>query len=339
MIRAGIVGISGYSGRETLALLLKHPNVRVTYVSANNTKGPVTDIWPQFQKQTALHCDTFQMTAAAELCDLLFLAVPHTVAMSIVPGLIKANKRVIDLSADYRLKDPGQYAQWYGKDHTDPANLPAAVYGLPELFREKIRTASLIANPGCYPTAAILALAPLVSTHADLIQSIFIDAKSGISGAGKKAAAPFMFCELNENFTAYKVLKHQHAPEIGQVLNLLSERSLPCHFVPHLLPVNRGIFETVYVTLKKKVVLSDLHAVYQRFYKTEPFVRVLSSGQQPELKNVCHTNFADIGLASDPDGTLLVITSAIDNLLKGAAGQAVQNMNIMCYFEETLGLK
>ena len=338
MIKVGIVGISGYSGEATLELLLKHPDVRVTYVSANNTKGKIVDIWPQLAGKTNHYCEKFDYKKAVALCDLVFLAVPHTVSMTIAPKLLDAGIPVIDLSGDYRLSTAYQYKKWYGTAHKDIANLGEAVYGLPELYREDIKKAKLVSNPGCYPTAALLALAPFVSIHGNSVQSIIIDAKSGVSGAGRKASVALNFCEVNENFKAYKVLNHQHAPEIDLYLSKISHKPVKINFVPHLLPVNRGILETIYVHLDQKVLKSVLHKVYKQFYKTEPFVRIVPLDEQPELKNVVGTNMCDIGLAISADKRLLVITSAIDNLIKGAAGQAVQNMNIMSGFKETAGL-
>lgn len=338
MRKIGIVGISGYSGATILKLLLRHPHVRVSYVSANNTEGRVSDIWPRLRGKTNLVCKKFNAEEAAGLCDLVFLAVPHTVSMEVTPKLLRSNVRVIDLSGDYRLKTARQYEKWYEAKHTDIGNLSKAVYGLPELYREDIKKARLIANPGCYPTAALLALAPLAASHAGYIESIAIDAKSGVSGAGRKASLLLNFCEVHESFKAYKALNHQHVPEMELYLSKVAGKMLPIDFVPHLLPVNNGILETIYVRLKEKVFLKDIHSVYTRFYKTEPFVRVLEPHVQPELKNVTGTNDCDIGLTAGRNGRLLVVTSAIDNLVKGAAGQAIQNMNIMCGFKEEDGL-
>lgn len=339
MIKIGIVGVSGYSGGTLLDLLLKHPEVRVTYVSANNTTGKISDIWPHLTGKTALICRKFDLKKAVLNCDLLFLAVPHTVSMAITPGLLKAGIAVIDLSGDYRLKSLSQYKKWYGKPHTDGKNLSNAVYGLPELYREDIKHTDLIANPGCYPTAALLALSPFISTYGHLAESIIIDAKSGTSGAGRKANVALNFSEVNENFKAYKVLNHQHAPEIDQYLSKISQAPIKVDFVPHLLPVHRGILETIYVPLNDKITASTLHTVYNRFYKIEPFIRIVSPGQQPELKNVVGTNMCDIGIELSKNNRLLVITCVIDNLLKGAAGQAIQNMNLMNGFKETMGLE
>jgi len=336
VINVGIIGISGYTGKMLLKILLTHPNVRITYIAAGTTKGKVADIHPEFAGQIQLECDEFDLDKATSSCDLIFIAVPHTKSLEITPGLLKAKKRIIDLSADYRLKKPSVYKQWYGVTHSDTASLAKAVYGLPELYREDIKKADLIANPGCYPTAAILGLAPLVSASNNNIVSITIDAKSGVSGAGRKATLGLHFCEVNENFKAYKVLEHQHAPEINQCLSQLAGHEIDINFVAHLLPINQGIYETIYVQMKNEISLNKIHQLYKKFYKTEQFVRVLELGQQPEIKNIVHTNLCDIGLAAK--GNLLVITSTIDNLVKGASGQAVQNMNIMCGFKEDTGV-
>lgn len=340
MINAGIVGISGYSGCTLLEILLKHKDVRVPYVSANNTQGAVTAIWPHLAGRTDLICQKYDENEAILHCDVVFLAVPHTTAMAIAPSLLKAKKRVIDLSGDYRLKAKGAYKTHYGKTHTDVKNLKTAVYGLPELYREKIKKANLISNPGCYPTCAILALAPAITSFGQDILNIAIDAKSGTTGAGRKATLGLSFSEVNENFKAYKVLHHQHEPEIEAYLSKIAggSKTIDVHFVPHLLPVKRGILSTIYAAFKGRKSLSKIHSIYKKFYKTEKFVRVLEAGQQPELKNVVGTNFCDIGLAVSSNGKMLVVTSAIDNLMKGASGQAVQNLNIMCGFNEVEGL-
>ncbi|MBU0468404.1 MAG: N-acetyl-gamma-glutamyl-phosphate reductase [Candidatus Omnitrophica bacterium] len=338
MIRAGIVGISGYSGFTALDLLLKHPNIIVKYVSANNTTGKISDIWPKLSGRTNLVCDKFDLKKAVELCDVIFLAVPHTISMKIVPDLLTAKKTVIDLSGDYRLSTSSAYEKWYGTPHVDVKNLKKAVYGLPEIYRASIKKSKFISNPGCFPTAALLGLAPISSIFSDLIDSIIIDAKSGVSGAGKKASVALNYSETNENFKAYKVLNHQHGPEIDKYLSKFANKNMSVDFVPHLLPCTRGILETIYVRLNNKLSLNTLHKIYKRFYKTEPFVRIADIGQQPELKNVTGTNYCDIGLSISKDNRLVVITSVIDNLVKGASGQAIQNMNIICGFNETLGL-
>ncbi len=338
MVRVGIVGISGFSGKVLLDILLNHKDVRVTYVAANSTTGPVDVIWPEFKNRTDLVCQKYDADTAIAQCDVLFLALPHTESMNVAGKLLAAGKKVIDLSADYRLKKIPVYKKWYHTDHKDPRNLAKAVYGLSEIYRAKVKKAKLLSNPGCYPTAALLALAPLVSIHPQKIASIAIDAKSGVSGAGKKIAEGFMFPFVNENFKAYRVLNHQHTPEIAQYLSNMAAKALDVTFVPHLLPIDSGILETIYISLNGKMKAESVIALYKKFYKTETFVRVLDAGQQPELRNVVRTNFCDIGIAVSENRKMIVITAAIDNLVKGASGQAVQNMNIMYGFNETEGL-
>ncbi len=338
VIKVGIVGISGFAGKVLLDILLRHKGVRVTYVAANSTTGPVDVIWPEFRNRTDLVCEKYNADAAIEQCDIVFLALPHTESMNVVGKLLSAGKKVIDLSADYRLKKLPVYKKWYHADHKDPKNLAKAVYGLCEVYRNKIRKASLIANPGCYPTAALLGLLPIVSIHSKKIVSVVIDAKSGVTGAGRKVAEAFMFPFVHDNFKAYRVLQHQHTPEIAQYAGYFAEKNIPVTFVAHLLPLNVGIQETIYITLNSRVKAERIVEMYKKFYKTEMFVRVLDLGQQPEIKNVANTNFCEIGLAVSEDGKMLVVTSVIDNLVKGASGQAVQNMNIMFGFNETEGL-
>ena len=335
MLRVGIVGAKGYTGEELIKILIRHPGVRLTYL-ADKLEKPVSlaEVFPRFKKVSQLVCEDFSVDKAAAQCDLLFLALPHTVSMEAAPKLIRKGKKIIDLSADYRLKNPGVYKEWYHKAHKDKKNLKRFVYGLPELYRQKIKKSDLIANPGCYPTAAILGIVPaLISGLADP-GGIIIDAKSGVSGAGKKASVDLLYVELNENFKGYKFNAHQHSPEINQELSKVSVSRLNVVFCPHLLPLNRGIFETIYIRLKKAASAEKIEALYQKFYKTEPFVRVRPIGQLPQIKDVVGTNFCDIGLVVDEPRKLLIVTSTIDNLVKGASGQAVQNMNISCGFDE-----
>lgn len=337
MINVGIIGISGYSGKLILKILLNHPEVRVAYIAADTTRGDIQDIHPEFKGKTNLICAPLDLKKALSLCDLFFVAVPHTQAMKIIPRLLLAKKKVIDLSADYRFSSKSEYEKYYHQSHADPENLSKAVYGLPELYREDIKKAFLVANPGCYPTASILSLAPVVATLGENIEHIIIDAKSGVSGAGRKATIELMYAEMSQNFKAYKILSHQHAPEINLYLKKLSTKTPKVKFVPHLAPLNVGIFETIYVCLKKSFKKEKIASIYYKFYKKEPFVRIFGLEKQPEIKNVSHTNYCDIGLTVL--GNTIVITSAIDNLMKGASGQAVQNMNIMCGFEEKEALE
>ncbi|TBR18318.1 N-acetyl-gamma-glutamyl-phosphate reductase, partial [bacterium] len=295
----------------------------------------ISKVFPQFSSQLDMLCAKPDIKDIVKKCDLVFLALPHTLSMEWAPKLLKAGKRVIDLSADYRINDLALYKKFYGVEHKDKINLKTAVYGIPELYRSKIKSAKLVANPGCYPTAAILALAPLVSIGAIDISSIIIDAKSGVSGAGKKLVKEMLFNEVNEDFKAYKINTHQHMPEIEQILSKLSGGKVGLTFVPHLLPVNRGILETIYLN-KNKNKIQNAISLYEKFYKNEKFVRVRKEGEFPALKDVVGTNFCDIAIMDC--GDTLIVISAIDNLLKGASGQAVQNMNIMCGLPEGCGL-
>ncbi|MBM3255034.1 MAG: N-acetyl-gamma-glutamyl-phosphate reductase [Candidatus Omnitrophica bacterium] len=339
MINVGIIGVTGYAGEELIRILLNHPQVRITNLSAKIDKPlAIEQIFPKFSGRINLVCTLPDIKNIIASCELVFLALPHTVSMGLVPKLLKAGKKVIDLSADYRLKNTALYEKFYKLAHKDKPNIKKAVYGLPELYRVKIKGAKLLANPGCYPTAAILGLAPLVALDLLDLPSIIIDAKSGVSGAGRRADEAMLFAEVNEDFRAYKINVHQHSPEINQELSGLAGKKLAVTFVPHLLPLNKGILETIYVKKAKNVKLKakNLQEMYKKFYQREPFVRIKKEGEYPRLKDVVGTNFCDIGIADF--GESVIIVSAIDNLLKGASGQAVQNMNIMYNFPEAMGL-
>jgi N-acetyl-gamma-glutamyl-phosphate reductase len=336
VINAGIIGATGHTGEELISVLLKHPYVRISRLYNTSESGiRISDAFPQFKGRLDLVCSKPDTKDIKAHCDVVFLALPHTVSMSFTPKLLKSGLKVIDLSADYRLKNAGIYEKYYCKKHKDTANLKNAVYGLPELYRAKIKNAKLVANPGCYPTSAILGLAPLVAFGLADDKSIIIDAKSGVSGAGKKLDKSLLFIEANEDFRAYKVNTHQHMPEICGILSRLAGKNVPVTFVPHLLPLNRGILSTMYLKKAKKSRL-NLVSLYKKFYKKEPFVRIKEEGAFPRIKDVAMTNFCDIGIKEDKDSVIVI--SAIDNLLKGASGQAVQNMNIMYKFPETTAL-
>ena len=341
MVDVGIVGVTGYTGEELLGILLRHPHVRITQVCAKiDSPREIPEIFPKFKGKIGLVCKEPDIKEIIAKCDLVFLALPHTVSMEMAPKLLRAGKPVIDLSADYRLRDPKIYEKFYKTKHRDKINLTRSVYGLPEIYRARIREAKLIANPGCYPTASILALAPLIALNLADTESIIIDAKSGVTGAGRKITEDFIFSEVNENFKAYKVNVHQHMPEIDQELSKLAARHINVTFVPHLLPLNRGILVTVYVKRSPKSPKTpkspDILNLYKKFYNKEPFVRVRNAGDFPQLKDVVGTNFCDIGIKCEAKS--FIVVAAIDNLLKGAAGQAVQNMNIMYNFPEYTAL-
>jgi len=338
MIRVGIIGATGYTGEELLKILIRHPHVKITYLSAKIDKEQnIDEIFPYLRNRVNIRCEILDIQKAISKADLFFLALPHTISFKIAPILLNHKKKVIDLSADYRLKNFNVYKNWYKVIHKDKANIKRAVYGLPELYREKIKKAILIANPGCYPTGVILAICPALTSGIVRPDSIIIDAKSGVTGAGRKASLNFFYSEVNETLKAYKINAHQHIPEINQELSSLSGKNIDVSFVPHLVPMNRGILETIYLRLKTKVAFKQILKTYKRFYQVEPFVRIIESGL-PSIKNVCETNFCDIGFKLDKEKQMLIIVSVIDNLLKGAAGQAVQNMNIMQNFPETTGL-
>lgn len=338
-LRVGVVGATGYTGEELVRILSRHPNAEVTYVSGKDDRNEkIQEIFPYLRNTLDLKCNAFSLEEAIEKTDLVFLSLPHTLSMQSAPLFLKAGKRVVDISADYRLQDTKTYEKFYKTAHQDAAHLREAVYGLPELNREKIKTAKLIANPGCYPTGSILGLTPGLASGVFDETSIQIDAKSGVTGSGRKADKALHFSEVNESLKAYRLFEHQHVPEIDQALSGVSKKPVSVVFVPHLVPINRGILSTIYVKLAKKMNTEELIAVYKKFYAHEPFVKVYDAGRLPEIKHVVNTNFCDIGLKVNEEKNLAVIVTAIDNLQKGAAGQAIQNMNIMCGFEETAGL-
>ncbi len=338
-IRVGVVGATGYTGEEIVKILAKHPQAELTYVSGKEDRDvKIQDIFPYLKNSLDLECRAFSFEEAAEKCDLVFLSLPHTVSQEFAPRFLKAKIKVIDVSADYRLKDEAIYEKFYKVKHKDLVSLRQAVYGLPEANRDKIKSATLIANPGCYPTGSILGILAGAKKGVLDLDSIIIDAKSGVTGAGRKAEKALNFSEVNESFKAYKLFEHQHVPEINQELERATRKEVSVVFVPHLLPINRGILSTIYVKLKKKTNTAELIALYKKFYQNEPFVKVYEGGALPEIKHVAHTNFCDIGLRVNESKNLAVIVTAIDNLGKGAAGQAVQNMNIMSGFDERAGL-
>lgn len=343
MLRVGIIGARGYAGEELLNLLLGHSRVKINYLTARVDKPvKISGLFPQFKNRLDLVCDNFNPAHALESADLFFLALPHTASMDVVPLLRKRGKKVIDLSADYRLKDFKLYEKWYKAKHKDRKNLKKAVYGLPEIHKADIREADFIANPGCYSALAILSLAPLLKAGFTKPGSIVIDAKSGYSGAGRKSAADPFWGEIKDNFKAYKVDSHQHTPEIEQELSKLAKKKIKVTFVPHLLPIERGILETIYVQAagrRPQAQAKELISLYKKFYKDEPFVRIKNEGEFPSLRDVLHTNFCDIGIKVSEDKKRIIIISAIDNLLKGASGEAVQNMNLICGFREAEGLQ
>jgi N-acetyl-gamma-glutamyl-phosphate reductase len=337
-IGVAVVGASGYAARELIQILLKHPGVKITAATSRQDEAPRLDaLHPSLTKRIDLTCETFDADRIAEKAKIAFLALPHTASMAVVPALRERNVRVIDLSADYRLTDPQVYEDWYGHAHTDLPGLGSAVYGLPELFRDKIPPASLIANPGCYTSTSILALAPLIAENLIERTGIIIDAKSGVSGGGRSPKLSFHFPECNENFSAYSVGRHRHTPEIDQVLTTVAAgqgEGVEVIFTPHLVPMNRGILATIYAAPRQAAVEHDLLDLYRSFYAQSPFIRVVK--HLPATKDSAHSNYCDLTVRV-VRGRILVL-ACLDNLIKGASGVAVQNLNLMLGFPEETAL-
>ncbi len=339
MIQCAIVGATGYTGIELARILLNHPQVRISVLTTRQDEVPdIRLLLPELPKSSSLCLEKFNSKEVIRRSDIIFVCLPHTEAMNVVADFYKAGKIVIDLSADFRLKDPRLYKAWYQHAHTKKELLKEAVYGLPEIYRRAIRSSNLIANPGCYPTSAILGLKPLLEKALIEQDGIVIDSKSGVSGAGKKLTIGTFYGEVQDNFKAYKVNAHQHMPEIQSILEDVAGGEVEFVFVPHLLPLQRGILSTIYVQKRKGIKKREILAAFQESYKDEPFVRVKNEGTFPALHDVQHTNFCDIGIAADDHSDRVIVITAIDNLVKGASGQAVQNMNIRCGFAETAGL-
>lgn len=341
MLKVAILGGSGYTGIELSRMLLVHPHVEITAITSERLAGRLLSDTFLSLRNTNLQFEPMDLKALTKKTDLFFLCLPHKASQETVSRLHAADKKVIDLSADYRLKSAVVYEKWYQTPHLYKPLLKKAVYGLPELYREKIKKASIIANPGCYPTSAILGLAPIIGQDFVDRDSVIIDSKSGASGAGRSPAEPFMFCEVNESVKAYGIAVHRHTPEIEQELSGVTGKKLNVIFTPHLIPMDRGILSTIYIRLKKSVALSNVRKMYTDFYRDEPFVRILKNGAYPMTKAVKGTNYCDISVFLDNrsgKSKTLIIVSAIDNLIKGASGAAVQNMNIMYGFDETSGL-
>ncbi len=335
MLKVAVIGATGYTGEELVKILAHHSSVELTYVSGKEDRlKKIQEIFPYLRGAVDLECRSFNQDDAIKNADLVFLSLPHTVSMKYVPFLLSKGKRVIDISADYRFKDTAIYETHYGITHADPENLKKSVYGLSEWNRKLVKNANLVANPGCYPTGSILGIMPLIKNNVTIDGTIIIDAKSGVTGAGRKASKALLHGEIQENFKAYKVLKHQHEPEISVGAGINNDIA----FVPHLLPVRRGILSTIYCKLSKAATVDKIHDIFASSYANERFVKVLPIGEFPELQYVRGTNQCHIGFQIDEKKHLLVVVTAIDNLLKGAAGQAVQNMNIMANFDEGEGL-
>ena len=336
MIKVGIVGGTGYTGVELLRILAQHPKVKLEVITSRQEAGMhVDELFPSLRKQVKLK---FSDPSKAKLnkCDLVFFATPNGVAMQQARSLFDAGVHIIDLSADFRIKHIAEWEKWYAMPHACPELVAEAIYGLPEINREQIKEAKLIANPGCYPTAVQLGFLPLIEAEAIDINQLIADTKSGVSGAGRKAEVQTLFSEAADNFKSYAVPGHRHLPEIKQGLSKIAKKQVGLTFVPHLTPMIRGIHATLYARLTKEI---DLQALYSNRYAHEPFVDVLPIGSHPETRSVRGSNYCRIAVHRPQEGNIAVILSVTDNLVKGAAGQAVQNMNIMFGFPETLGIE
>lgn len=340
MIRVAICGGSGYTGAELLRILSRHNKIQVTAVTSEQSTGmsPV-DLYPHLHAYAGLKYEPLNKSALLKKADLFFMALPHSASQEAVAYFHSKGKKVIDLSADFRLKNSLIYERWYGTAHHQPKALKEAVYGLPEIHRKQIKKATLIANPGCYPTSAILGLMPALKAGMVDLNTIVIDSKSGATGAGRKADVAISFCEVNEGFKAYGVGTHRHTPEIEQELSQIADRPLTVNFTPHLLPIDRGILSTIYFRAAKRMSATDMAEEYEKAYKKENFVHVLKQGAFPNLIHVRGTNNCIIGFTYNERTSTGIVVSVIDNLVKGASGQAVQCMNLICGFKEDEALK
>lgn len=341
MIKTGVIGAGGYAGVNLIALLLRHPEVELNWVVSEEAhKGKkMSELFPHLTDICDLKCGTLDdMAKLSKKVDVVFLALPHGIALNYVPAILKAGAKVVDLGADYRFDDEAVFKKWYKVEHADKNVFKSAVFGLPELFKDKIKSAKLVGNPGCYPTASILGTAPLIKAKLIDLDPIMIDAKSGVSGAGRGVKQITLYCERNEGVKAYAVTDHRHMGEVDHILSKVAGLKVGVTFVPHLVPQTRGILTTIYAKLKDqnaKLKTKDLMDIYKKFYKGQPFVRIYPT---PCTKNVSLSNYCDIGVEVNEEKGTVIATSAIDNLVKGAAGQAVQNMNLICGLDEATGL-
>ncbi|OAH53248.1 MULTISPECIES: N-acetyl-gamma-glutamyl-phosphate reductase [Bacillaceae] len=339
-MKASVIGASGYGGIELIRLLSNHPDFELHAIySSSKENVSVTEDYPHLAEVCPLPLTKIDPDTIKETSDVVFLAVPSGVASGLAPQLAGGHAKVVDLSGDLRLKETDDYKKWYKKEPADKAFIADAVYGLTEWNRENVKTAKVLSNPGCFPTAALLGLAPVVKNNLIDMKNIIIDAKSGVSGAGRGLSPLVHFAEMNDNFRIYKVNEHQHIPEIEQQLTWWNKDTAPITFSTHLLPVSRGIMATTYAPLTSVMTTEEVYALYVETYKNDPFVRVRPSKQFPGIKEVAGSNFCDISVDVDTRTNRLVIVSVIDNLVKGAAGQAIQNANLMFNFDETSGLK
>lgn len=339
MIKVGVLGATGYAGIETVRLLSKHPEVKITRLVSHSFEGQkISEIYPNLEGVLDLECCGLDVEDIAANCDFVFTALPHGVSKDVIPGLYEKGLKIIDLSGDFRYNDVSVYEQWYGEKHPAPELLDKSVYGLCEIHRDEIKQTALVANPGCYTTTSILALYPLLSAGVVKTDNIIIDAKSGVTGAGRTTKLDYSFCECTENMLAYKIATHRHTSEIEQELSIAAGENVMVSFTPHLVPMKRGIYATCYANLSKEVSADEIEKIYKDFYKDEYFVRLVPHGKIPESNWTAGSNFINIGFEIDKRLGRIVVCSCLDNLIKGAAGQAVQNMNILMGYDEKTGL-
>jgi N-acetyl-gamma-glutamyl-phosphate reductase len=335
MIRVGIVGATGYTAFELIKLLLRHPHVEITQLTSRDTECPhVSQVHPALRDQIDLSLLPLDVPRFAESVDCAFCCLPHAASAEIAGQLLDHSLKVVDFSADFRLNDLATFEKWYQVKHPDPARVGKVAYGIPELFREQIKTADVVANPGCFPSSALLPLAPLIKQGLIETAPIIVDSKTGVSGAGRKPNLKFHFPECNESISAYNVGQHRHMPEIDQIIERFTSSKIQCVFTPHVVPMDRGILSTIYVQAAGSTTADQIQSELRQFYEHEPFVRV--TDQLPATKDVSGTNFCDISVRQC--GSTIILLSALDNLIKGASGAAVQNFNLMHGIDETTGL-
>lgn len=339
-VPVGIIGASGYGGVQLVRLLMDHPRLELAYLGGESSAGQsFSDIYPHLGHRVQQTVEPLNLDQIAERCQVVFLSLPNGLALKMVPTLLEKGCKVLDLSADYRFFDLTTYTSWYGGERSDQAVAESAAYGLPELYRDRIARSQLIGCPGCYPTASLLALSPLLKQGLIVPETAIIDAKSGTSGGGRQAKTNMLLAEADNSLGAYGVSRHRHTPEIEQICSDLAGHEVLVQFTPHLIPMVRGILATVYATLRDPgLVREDLLTIYSAFYRNSPWVKILPSGVYPQTKWACGTNLCYIGVEVDPRTDRVIVMSAIDNLMKGQAGQAIQCLNIMMGWEETLGL-